>query len=214
MMSYSKMNQRQRRNHRFSVFAIVLSILSISTSCNIEKRIERRQEAFDKVGRKWLSQHPCANDSTYIYLPGKRDSIPLIVPVLVKDSNSIRNAIDSITRIFSVTNAHEDCEEEITYAYNKGYDKASKEWAIKLSKIKVPVPVIDTVKITLKDKQEIKLLEADLREAKAEINELKLSGEKRLGSKRSWFLLFVISTLVALLSLFYNAKKYMTDEYK
>lgn len=191
------------------ISAFVLFILSISTSCNIEKRIEKRQETFDKIGRKWLDLHPCANDSTFIYIPGKKDSIPVVIPVVIKDSIQIQSIIDSLNNYFTETYASQkkDCRLEISKAYNAGYDKATQIWKEKVSKIKVAAPIIDTVKITLKDKQAISLLQSDLDKANQQLNDLKVKYEQKSGSSTSWLLMFIIACGVVLVSIYFNLKK-------
>ena len=210
MTNCSKVSLRQQNSIRFFVYAFVLSVLSASISCNIEKRVERQQRAFDNIGRKWLSLHPCANDSTFIYIPGKRDSVPLIIPVLIKDSASLQNAIDSIQEVLQkeYTSDSLDCRKKISYSYKAGYNSANADWQKRISNIKIPTATADTFKITLKDKQYIGLLQSDLSSANNQIAELKIKLEKNSGKKNSWFLLFLIACMVAVTSIYFNIKKY------
>jgi len=192
------------------IIAFVLFILSLSTSsCNIEKRIERQQDVFDNIGKKWLQLHPCANDSTFIYIPGKTDSIPLVIPILVKDSVLIEYIIDSINESYrnDYATKDKDFKVEITRSYNLGYEMATVKWKDKISKIKIPTTKTDTIKIALQDKQIINLLKSDLAKATQQINDCKRQYEEKKGSARSWFLLFLIASIIALISIFFNFKK-------
>jgi len=187
----------------------LLSILFISNSCNIEKRVEKQQEAFDNIGKKWLGLHPCANDSSYIYLPGKRDSIPFLIPVLVKDTMEIKKQIDSLNIYLDrkYNDQKIDCKNQVRESYNAGYQKAELVWKDKLSKIKIPLPVIDTLKITLKDKQAIKLLVSDLTDTQKKLTDTQINLEKFKGKKDKWFLLFILACALLLTSIFFNIKK-------
>lgn len=187
----------------------LLSTLSLSTSCNIEKRIEKQQERFDRIGRRWLEKNPCANDSTIIYVPGKRDSIPIVIPTIIRDTVGLKQYIDSIgAQLRKKYNEQEkDCNKQIKDAYNIGYENAEVVWKDKVSKIKVPLPVIDTIKITLKDKQYINLLQADITKLKAQLSEAQLKGAEKKGKLDKWFLLFVIACMLLSASLYFNIKK-------
>lgn len=180
-------------------------VLSLSVSCNIEKRVENHQKTFDNIGRKWLSLHPCANDSSIVYIPGKRDSIPIEIPIFVADLDYINTQIDSVKKIYDkkLTNMSRNCDDEIRSAYFTGYKNAETIYRDKISKIKVAVPVIDTIKITLKDKQQIQLLANDLKECEKSLNEQKLKSS----AKDKWFWWFIIASILFLLSAFLNLRK-------
>jgi len=197
-----------KKNNILGVF--LLSILFISTSCNIEKRVEKNEKAFDNIGKRWLGLHPCANDSSYIYIEGKRDSIPFLIPVLVKDTIEIRKQIDSLNiyleRKYNKQRA--DCANQVRESYNAGYQKAESVWKDKLSKIKIPLPVIDTIKITLKDRQQIKLLNDDLNESQKQLADIKVKLEKYQGKTDKWFLLFIIACCLLLTSIYFNIKSH------
>ena len=187
----------------------MLFILSLSEACNIEKRIEKSQETFDRIGKRWLAQNPCANDSTFIYVPGKRDSVYLEVPIVIKDSTSLQIIIDSIESVLSkkYISSDKDCKKRIADSYRAGYNYANKEWANKLSNTKVPTLNVDSIKISLKDKQYIQLLQSDLSSANQKANDLKIELEKIKGNKKSWFLLFLLASFVALVSIYINIRK-------
>lgn len=182
--------------------ALGVTLLFVSTSCNIERKIEKNQEAFDKIGRKWLDLHPCSNDSTFVYVPGKKDSIPFLVPVLTKDTAEIKRQIDSIYK----ANQKDDIQ-TIKSAYNSGYDKAEKIWKNKLAQIKIPLPVVDTLRITLKDRQQITLLKSDLESLKLKLSDCQLTGEKVKGKSDKWFLLFIIACCFLIASIYFNIRK-------
>ena len=74
------------------------------TSCNPAKRIERQQENFDRIGRKWLDLHPCANDSVSVYLPGEQrtDTITTTSKVVTTDTTTLHDTItNTITRVIT-----------------------------------------------------------------------------------------------------------------
>jgi hypothetical protein len=76
-----------------------------------------------------------------------------------------------------------------------------------VSKIKVPVPVIDTLRITLKDKQAIQLLQDDLADCKKQVQDLTVENLTNMSKKDKWFLWFLITALLLLGSIYYNFKK-------
>lgn len=184
---------------------IVMAILCAIFSCNPEKQILKNNEKFNRVGRKWLETHPCTNDSTIVYLPGKIDSIPYEIPIIIKDTEAINKYIDSIKKTIS---SDKDCGSEILSSYNEGYDASSKMWRKQLSKMKT-ITRVDTIKISVKDKQEFKLLNQDIKERDRQIGDLKLNVEhiKRLRDK--WFFLFILICTILGLRLSYKLfKKY------
>ena len=189
------------------MFAI--TIFYFFCSCDIEKRIERQQEKFDNIGRKWLKLHPCDKDSFTIYIPGKRDSILIEMPVIIVDTNYTRKQLDSLQDELRkmYAKSSKNCTEEIKRAYNLGYNTASKNWKEKVSQIKVPIPVIDTLRITLKDKQAIQLLQDDLAVSKKQVQDLTIENLTNIGKKDKWFLWFVITAILLLGSIILNLIK-------
>jgi len=184
---------------------ILMAILCAIFSCNPEKQILKRNDSFNRVGRKWLETHPCVNDSNVVYLPGKIDSIPYQVPVFIKDTEGIKKSIDSIVALIDTD---KNCQDEVLYAYNEGYDASSKMWSKQLSKMKLATRV-DTVKISVKDKQEFKLLDQDIKAKDKLIGELKLSVEHTKRLKDKWFFLFILICTILALRLGYKLfKKY------
>jgi hypothetical protein len=182
-------------------FSLALIFIISIFSCNTEKRIEKRQKIFDNIGKKWLQLHPCSNDSSFIYIPGKRDSILIEVPIIVIDTNYANHIIDSLNKITEQkTNG---CKLEIKQAYNLGYNQSDNNWKIKISKIKVPLPIIDTLKITLKDRQQLKILESDLMEANKELMNCKDQNNK----SDKWFWLFIIACMFLITSIYFNIRK-------
>ena len=189
--------------------AFFIVVLSISYSCNIQKRVEKQQKMFDNIGREWLKIHPCANDSFTIYVPGKRDSIPIAVPVIIIDSNYTKSQLDSLQdelrRRYSQTTA--DCKQEIKASYNLGYSNATEKWKNALAQIKVALPVVDTLKITLKDKQAIQLLENDLVAIKINNNKLNIDILVESRKRDKWFWWFIVTFIVLSGSMYINLKK-------
>jgi hypothetical protein len=100
-----------------------------------------------------------------------------------------------------------DCSNQVNESYKIGYNKATQIWRTKLSQIKIPVPVVDTIKITLKDKLALKLLEQDLATANKELADSKLSNEKAQGKKDKWFLMFIIACCLLVTSIYFNIRK-------
>jgi len=187
-------------NKFFIFIAIVLFV-----SCNPEKRIQKNLDRFDRIGKKWLSLHPCANDSNTIYIPGKRDSVFFEVPVYVNDTTGLQKFVDSFYN--ELDKLDTACNQKCLQAYKSGYKKGRNDLANKLASIKVPVPVIDTLKITLKDKLELKILKADLDTARIQLGNLKTELEKRKGYSTKWLLLFIIACLLLLASIYFNIKR-------
>jgi hypothetical protein len=194
--------------NRLKYFVFLLTIAG-AFSCNPVNKILKNKEQFDKVGREWLKQNPCSNDSTVIYLPSKRDSIILNIPMLIKDTSGNSFFIDSINNVLSpkYNDKKYNCKKQISESYSIGYNKAMYECKIKLSNIKIPAPIIDTLKIILKDKQQINLLTQDLYNCDSELNKEKLKSEKYKGSKDKWFLLFLLACAFLIGSLYFNFKK-------
>lgn len=194
---------------QYSLLGGLLLVLFMVGSCNIEKRVDKQQKTFDNIGKKWLLLHPCSNDSSYIYVPGKRDSIPFIVPVMIDDTTGVARRLDSLN-IYLQNKYNEqlkDCSNQVNESYKLGYNKATQIWRTKLSQIKIPIPVIDTIKITLKDKLSLKLLEQDLATANKELADSKLSNEKAQGKRDKWFLMFIIACCLLVTSIYFNIKK-------
>jgi hypothetical protein len=190
-------------------FAFLVVVLSISYSCNIQKRVEKQQKVFDNIGREWLRKNPCANDSFTIYVPGKRDSIPIEIPIMVVDSDYIKKQLDSLQAdlLEKYSQPTDNCSQEIKQSYNAGYNAATKKWEAKLGQIKVALPVVDTLKITLKDKQAIQLLQNDLAASKEELNKLNGIILITTSKKDKWFLWFVITFILLSISIYFHLKK-------
>ena len=191
------------------IFTFLIVVLSVFYSCNIQKRVEKQQKVFDNIGRKWLKLHPCANDSFTIYVPGKRDSIPIEVPVIIIDTVYTKKQLDSLRiamqKIYFAPT--ENCIEEMDKAYRLGYNFAEEKWKGKFGQIKIPVSVVDTIKITLKDKQAIQLLQDDLAASESEVNRLTIEGLNCENKKDKWFLWFIITFILLSLSIYFNFKK-------
>lgn len=185
-------------------FFIFIAII-LFASCNPEKRIQKNLDRFDRIGKKWLSLHPCSNDSNTIYLPGKRDSVFFEVPIYVNDTAGLQKFVDS----FSAELDKKDtaCNLKALQAYKAGYKKGRNDLANKMASVKVPLPIIDTLKITLKDKLELKILKNDLDTARIQLADLKTELEKRKGSSTRWLLLFIIACLLLLFSMYINIAK-------
>lgn len=181
----------QKHNHKilFCLFLVAIYLLS----CNLEKRIEKDQKKLDRIGKLWLKSHPCTNDSSFVYVPGKADSFYVPITELVTDTIQTKKLIDSLVKL------NNNCEKEIKSAYASGYAKSSKDWKAKLSQTKFSTRV-DTVKITVKDKQQTNILLADCFQKDKQLGELQLMYEKSKHKADKWFLWFIISCLVFIVS--------------
>jgi hypothetical protein len=190
-------------------FLFAITIFYFFCSCNIEKRIERQQEKFDNIGRKWLKLHPCDKDSFVVYIPGKRDSVLIKVPVIIADTNYTKKQLDSLQQELrkKYLKATENCTDEISQAYTLGYNNATKIWKDKVGQIKVPIPIVDTLRITLKDKQAIQLLQDDLATSRKKVQDLTVENLTNIGKKDKWFLWFVITAILLLGSIILKFKK-------
>jgi hypothetical protein len=188
-----------------TIFLLCLFLTTIYLlSCNLEKRIERNQKKLDRIGKLWLKTHPCANDSSFVYVPGKTDSFYLPITELVPDTIQTKILIDSLIRL-SI-----NCDKEIKSAYATGYAKSTKDWRAKLSQTKI-VSRVDTVKISVKDNQQEKILLADCTEKDAQLSELHLMYEKQKRKSDKWFLWFIISCLCFIIS---HSFKFIKNRFK
>jgi hypothetical protein len=186
---------------------LAVFLFLFAASCNPANKVMKNQEQFDKVGRKWLEANPCVTDSAVIYLPGKRDSIPFEVPVYIKDDDySVVALLDSIRRAADyIDNA---CAPRVLAAYKKGYERGRADVTKQLSQVKIPLPVIDTFRITMKDKQQLRLLQSDLEKARKIMADSNVAIEKYKGSKTKWFLLFLLAVILLIISIHYNIKNH------
>jgi hypothetical protein len=165
----------------------------------------KRQEAFNNIGRKWLELNPCNNDSSFIYLPGKADSVPVEVFITDIDSAYFNKVVDSFTS--TLNGSYYTCSLKVSTAFASGYKAADLKWKKSISKIKVPKRVVDTIKITVADLQKIKLLESDLSVKSQQLAECDLLAEQRKSKSTQWFWLFIVSCLLLLISVYLNISK-------
>lgn len=168
----------------------------------------KNQEKFDRIGREWLKLHPCTNDSNTVYLPGKIDSVPIEVPIFVIDSALVQHQIDSIVDVYQLKSAYDKnaCATEIKNSYQKGYSVANNEWKIRVGKIKVQTPRVDTIKVFVKDNQLIGLLNKDITIKDKQISDLNLSLSEMKGKKNKWFWWFIILLVLLGTSTYLNIK--------
>lgn len=186
---------------------LAVFLIMFVASCNPANKVMKNQEQFDKVGRKWLESNPCITDSTIVYIPGKRDSIPFEVPVYIKDDDySVVALLDSIRRAADYIES--TCAPKVLAAYKTGYQKGRADVTKQLSAVKIPLPVIDTLRITMKDKQQLRLLQSDLEKARQQIAILSVEGEKYRGGRTKWFLLFLIASALFTISAYFNIKNH------
>jgi len=181
----------QKHNHKilFCLFIVIIFFLS----CNLEKRITKDQRKLDRIGKLWLKTHPCANDSSFVYVPGRADSFYFPIVELVSDTIQTKILIDSLLKL------NNNCDKEIKSAYATGYAKSTKDWRAKLSQTKI-VSRVDTIKISVKDNQIEKILQQDCTSKDQQINELKLKDEQLKRKSDKWFFLFLISCLLFIVS--------------
>ena len=187
------------------LFFFLIGYLLLSSSCNIENRVMKNQEAFNNIGKKWLEKNPCANDSFYVYLPGKTDSIPLEIFIPVLDTEYLIKILDSIQDKYNYDSA--SCNSAVKAAYIVGYNSAETKWKNKLSATKIPTKRVDTIKVVVADKQKIGILEADVIAKNQKISDLNLELSELKWKSRQWFWLFVLSMLLFIFSLSLNFRK-------
>ena len=131
-------------------------LLLIIASCNPAKQVLKNQQAFEQIGNEWARQHPCANDSVTVFLPGRIDSIFQTVPV--KDAAALQHLSDSVSKALAEKYHQDinDCNRQVNEALNTGYDKALYD----LSKKKVADKKPDTIKVLVADTRAINALKA------------------------------------------------------
>lgn len=179
--------------HNYKILFCLFLVAIYLLSCNLEKRIDKDQKKLDRIGKLWLKSHPCTNDSSFVYVPGKADSFYFPITELVPDTIQTKLLIDSLVKL------NNNCEKEIKSAYASGYAKSSKDWKAKLSQTKI-VTRVDTIKIAVKDSQKEKILLSDCIQKDKQLGELSLMYEKSKHRADKWFLWFVISCLVLIIS--------------
>lgn len=181
----------QKHNH-IILYCILLATIYL-LSCNLEKRIEKDQKKLDRIGKLWLKTHPCANDSSFVYVPGKADSFYFKVVELVPDTIQTKILIDSLVKL------NNNCDKEIKSAYATGYAKSTKDWRAKLSQTKI-ITRVDTVKISVRDSQREKIILSDCVDKGKELEELKIKYEKEKNKSDKWFFWFIFSCLCFVMS--------------
>jgi hypothetical protein len=181
----------------------IFIICLIFASCNPAKQVLRNQSQFETVGQKWLEKNPCVNDSVAIYIPGKRDSKYIEIPsgisgdehISVVDLlDSVRQAADYIDRT---------CQPRIAEAYRKGYQTAIG----RVKTIKIAVPVHDTVRVVVRDRQFAAILEQNLKVARESINEQEKTALKARNQRNLWFFLFLIAILLLVVVSYHKINK-------
>jgi len=181
----------------------IFIICLIFASCNPAKQVLRNQSQFERVGQKWLEKNPCVNDSVAIYIPGKRDSIYIEIPTGISGDehlsvvdllDSVRQAADYIDRT---------CQPRIAAAYRKGYQTAIG----RVKTIKIAVPVHDTVRVVVRDKQFAAILEQNLKVARESINEQEKTALTARNQRNLWFLLFLIAMLLLIVVSYHKINK-------
>lgn len=180
---------------------ILLYLLGISlflNSCNVEKRVLKNEEKFNNIGRKWLEKNPCINDSTITYLPGEITILP--VDEFVIDSVATERIIDSIYK------SNKGCTNQVSIAYKDGYNKAVSECNNKLRHLSIAKRTPDTIKIVVKDKQEVKLLTQDVSDLRKQLSDAKLEAAVNYGKSTKWQLFFVLACLLLAFSWYLNIK--------
>lgn len=164
----------------------------IFASCNPANRVLRNQAQFEKVGQKWLEKNPCVNDSVAIYIPGKRDSVYIEIPSGISGDEhlSVIDLLDSVRQ--AADHIDRTCQPRIAEAYRKGYQTAIG----RVKTIRVPVPVHDTIRVVVRDRQFGAILEQNLKVAKESLVEAKSGQIKAQNQRNLWLILFVFAMLV------------------
>lgn len=164
----------------------------IFASCNPANRVLRNQAQFEKVGQKWLEKNPCVNDSVAIYIPGKRDSVYIQIPASISgdDHLSVIDLLDSVRE--AASHIDRACQPRVSAAYRKGYQTAIG----RVKTIRVPVPVHDTIRVVVRDKQFAAVLEQNLKQAKDTLVEAQRGQIKAQAQRNLWLILFLFAMLI------------------
>ena len=172
-------------------------------SCNPANQVLRNQAQFEKVGQKWMEKNPCVNDSIAIYIPGKKDSIYIEIPSGISGDEhlSVVDLLDSVRRAADYIDA--TCQPRIEAAYRKGYQTAIG----RVKTIKIAVPIRDTVKVIVKDRQFAKVIESNLKAAQDILKDKDGEVQKMKGKRDSWFWAFLLTLLLLICSSYIQLNK-------
>lgn len=115
----------------------IISLLFIA-SCNPAKKLLESQERFEQVGQAWAKKNPCKVDTHTIQLPGTIDSVAYPKPVF--DSTAFNIAKDSLQKalVAKYNTDKDDCNRQVSEAFNTGYDQAIYELRKQKAPIKIP----------------------------------------------------------------------------
>ena len=115
--------------------------------CNPAKKALKEQQALRELQNDFILHNPPAIDTNTKYLPGKVDTVQVIVILTVKDSTAVQKVKDSLKAAFTHTNAAltADCERQVNEAFETGKAAA----LYQLSKQKVAKPRPDTIEKTV-----------------------------------------------------------------
>lgn len=199
-----------------------ITALILFTGCSTQKKLDRAKQMvlLDPTARhdvflKELQFFPCANDSSTTFVEGGVDSVSLrayfdwlngIRPegeiydgrvVIPGDSVFIVNPVDTATVSWP-------CADTLTVYYKRGYADGVKYLLNK----KIPIPRPDTIKTSIRDKQQIGVLKESIAKEKEENARLKGivdTQEKEIGKKdkkiTGWIWLFIAAVVLLILIL-------------
>ncbi len=186
----------------------IAAALFMCASCNPEKiaarkdrkaleRVETNISLLNDAWTKGSAIWPCANDTSFVFRPGKTDSIYFPVMYDTADRDRIKDSIMA----GMVQPMQDECNEKIKKAFDLGMEVATKE----VAKIKIPVRRPDTLAGYIVDRELAKSLLDTLAQKKQDIFYLKgrsdqwqAEAAKQLSEKLHlfWWLLAAVALLV------------------
>lgn len=119
-------------------------IICVLFACNPVKKVLNNPDHYNRVKDSVIARGACVNDTTYVYKPGRIDSVPFPVPIVKKEVDPLllQRAIDS-----AVNKNDELCLYGLQESYKFGYNDAIDS----IRKLKQAVKQPDTLKGYVRD---------------------------------------------------------------
>lgn len=162
----------------------------------------------EKVGREWEKKNPCViKDSTVKYLPGRVDSITIVLPVV--DTTRLKHVKDSVRRVMKEKYAADqsDCDRQVNEAYDVGYKQARYELSLRKIADKKPdtiVKLVEDIRRLNIAKDSIFYYSGKTNQLNNQVKQLRSDIKEWRHLKRKWFWMFW--TLLAVVGLKYFVK--------
>lgn len=178
---------------RQSILFIAALLLAVILLCNCSpaKKALREQENYRKLIEDYKRNNPPRIDTNTVYVPGKKDTVPVKVPVT--DTAALHKVKDSMKAAFAIKVVQQqwDCDRQVNEAFNVGYEQARYEMQNQQQVITQP----DTVFITKVPTTYIGALQDEVKTLQGQLTEAR--------NKHTYLLEFIIACAVALLELFF-----------